>query len=189
MSRHLAACPSRPTGTAPTLHVAVEGRWHPDHWMQLELQPRATFAALDEFLRDAWLECCGHMSDFRIGETRIGANGARPVAQVLRPGDKFRYDYDFGSTTTLLLRVVAARLGAPSRHPVRLLALNDQPRFPCSHCGAEATWVDTLSGVDVCDACLTEHDEEMCLPLVNSPRAGVCAYFGPAVALPPLTPA
>ena len=30
----------------------------------------ATLADLDRFLRDIWLECCGHMSQFTIGKAR-----------------------------------------------------------------------------------------------------------------------
>lgn len=35
-----------------------------------------------------------------------------PVAEVLKPGLKFSYTYDFGSSTDLLMRVVSEREGA-----------------------------------------------------------------------------
>src|SRR5260370_19281758 len=34
--------------------------------MHLELPANATLADLDDFLRDTWLECCGHLSEFTI---------------------------------------------------------------------------------------------------------------------------
>ena len=187
MSRHLAACAKRPGGSDPMLHVAVESRFHPDHWMQLELQPQATFRALDAFFRQAWLECCGHMSEFRLGERKIGASSTIKLAQLLKPKDKLRYDYDFGSTTTLLLRAIATRPGTVSRHPIRLLALNEPVVYPCRDCGAPGRWISCWTNNILCDAHRpAKGDQAECLPLVNSPRAGVCGYDGPAITLPPL---
>jgi len=44
----------------------VEGSYLPYYWMHLELPANATLEDLDSFLRDIWLECCGHLSAFRI---------------------------------------------------------------------------------------------------------------------------
>src|SRR5207302_5259625 len=51
------------------LHLVVEGRDLPMYWMHLEMPVDATLADLDDFLRDTWLECCGHLSAIRIGNT------------------------------------------------------------------------------------------------------------------------
>ncbi len=75
MTRHLRTCKQRQTalqapagrGTGhatPILHVVVEG--HGPYWLHLEVRADATLATLDAFLRDFWLECCGHMSQFGI---------------------------------------------------------------------------------------------------------------------------
>jgi hypothetical protein len=48
-------------------HLVVEGYRLPMYWMHLEVVAGITLATLDRFLRDTWLECCGHLSVFRIG--------------------------------------------------------------------------------------------------------------------------
>src|SRR5437016_9449413 len=48
-------------------HIVVEGRYNPQYWMHLEVPATDTFWDLDQFLRDAWLECCDHLSEFKVG--------------------------------------------------------------------------------------------------------------------------
>ena len=47
-----------------------KSRYLPEYWMHLEVPADATLGSLDRFLRDTWLECCGHMSEFEIEGTR-----------------------------------------------------------------------------------------------------------------------
>jgi hypothetical protein len=81
MTNHLKACKKRkaalealeksPGGEKTRLfHLQVEGRYGPMYWMHLEAPAEATLAELDQFLRDIWLECCGHLSDFIIEKKR-----------------------------------------------------------------------------------------------------------------------
>src|SRR5205823_2319437 len=49
-------------------HVIVEGRYLPMYWMHLEMPTDTTLADLDDFLRATWLECCDHLSAFKIGK-------------------------------------------------------------------------------------------------------------------------
>ena len=51
---------------ARSYHIAVEGRYDPRYWMHLEMPMNLDLRALDRFLRDTWLECCGHLSAFCI---------------------------------------------------------------------------------------------------------------------------
>ena len=109
------------------------------------------------------------------------------VGSLFRKGLKLSYDYDFGSTTTLTLKVVAEREG-PIGHPndVLVLARNDPPYIPCGMCQkAAATIIDMDNSYDasgwLCDPCAKKaglQRGEMTLPVVNSPRTGVCAYTG-----------
>src|SRR6266699_6558196 len=48
-------------------HLVVEGYRLLMYWMHLEVAVDTTLATLDRFLRETWLECCGHLSVFRIG--------------------------------------------------------------------------------------------------------------------------
>ncbi len=83
--------------------------------MHLEVPAEATLDTLDRFLRDTWLECCGHMSEFEIEGTRYTVEPMdiddesmdAKLKDVLTPGMKFEHTYDFGSSTHLRLKVVS----------------------------------------------------------------------------------
>ena len=202
MTRHLSACKQRQAVLqAPAahgkgrqtklFHLVAEG--YGPYWLHLEVRADATLATLDAFLRNIWLECCGHMSQFCIdGEDYVSSAarelGARAMnvtlEKVFYPGMTCTYEYDFGTTTELRLRVVAERIGERQKEAVQVLARNNAPVLPCDACGKEATHVCTQCIYDdqgwLCDACMSEHEcgEEMLLPVVNSPRVGMCGYEG-----------
>ncbi len=106
------------------------------------------------------------------------------LEKVLKPGLKFFHDYDFGSTTYLNLKVVAEREGRvkKGKKAIEVLARNVPSAIPCSACGKPATYISTESDDALCDTCVEEHEGdykyEMLLPVVNSPRMGVCGYTG-----------
>src|SRR5205823_4274880 len=104
------------------------------------------------------------------------------LAEVLEPKLAFGYDYDFGSTTRLRLKVAGIRTGKWSgKERVRLLARNVAPELVCGSCGKPAKWINAESDTFLCAACARKDaDEEYLLPVVNSPRMGVCGYTGSA---------
>jgi hypothetical protein len=174
------------------LHLQVEGQYRPMYWLHIEISAKATLKALDRLLRDIWLECCGHLSSFEIaGKTFISEKmepGDRSMnialAKVIAPGMKFEHIYDFGTSTELLIKVISAREGQPQGKGVLVMARNDPPDFRCNVCGKPAAWIccqcsDEDTGY-VCDECAKKHEcgEDMLLPLVNSPRTGMCGYTG-----------
>lgn len=67
---------------------------------------------LDKFIRDIWVECCGHLSTFSIDKEMYHDNSDGQyemnfyLKDVLSVNTKFEYQYDFGSTTHLILEVV-----------------------------------------------------------------------------------
>jgi len=190
---------------ADLLHLVVEGSHRPDYWLHLEAPTDATLRDLDQFLRDIWLECCGHLSAFTIEKTRYeldtgGIDGMwsmmfgpssppksmqAPLGSVLHPRCKFHHEYDFGTTTELTLKVVSEYEGQAKGKSVQILSRNDPPPFVCESCGNPATQVCVeciWQGEGfVCDECAPEHScgDEMMLPVVNSPRMGMCGYTGP----------
>jgi hypothetical protein len=307
MTQHLKHCKQRAVtiageADAPSelktslFHILVEGHYNPQYWMHLEMPASEELATLDDFLRAVWLECCGHLSAFRINGTSYesepeefvfgefadeGAEAegeeeeyqelagddiidvgmlldeldfeylsslpsawlaelrkprsvdeliafakeglkslpkegipltpteieeyrnryfqrlllemlittledrslAVPLQKVLKVGQKFSHEYDFGSTTYLNLKVMAEREGIVSdeNDPVKVLARNVPPTILCRVCGKPATRVAAGGYYDVetnayCDTC-TNEDEDF-LPVVNSPRVGVCGYTG-----------
>ncbi|MDQ2807782.1 MAG: plasmid pRiA4b ORF-3 family protein [Chloroflexota bacterium] len=204
IKRHLAGCPQRTalvvgdttTSRRPLLQLQVEGRYLPMYWMHLEMPATITLDRVDQFLRDQWLECCGHLSVFRINGTSymdrvetiwdIGDHqmDGIPVTQVVQPEQKFYHEYDFGSPTELTLRIVGEYSGPVSPEDIAILAQNEPPDIACDECGQPATQLCTQCiGEDTgrfCEQHAADHacGEEMLLPVVNSPRCGVCGYEG-----------
>jgi len=178
------------TGTVTQFHLLVDSG--SEFWMHLQARHDTTLADLDMFLRDEWLECCDHMSQFKIGGKAYTSHpehgeGGMDVALTDVLAEEFVYEYDFGSTTTLRLRVVGTWQGAPGRSPVTLLARNEPPARPCVECGRPGEVVcvaccDGPNGTVLCGECAGGHgcDEDHRLPVVNSPRCGVCGYTGDA---------
>ncbi len=207
MSRHLQSCEQRTAMQGEregrqqakkikAFHLVVEGYRLPMYWMHLEVAAGPTLATLDRFLREIWLECCGHLSAFTIGGVRYSVDAALyewdigsktmqvRLDQVLHPGQTCAYEYDFGSTTELTLKVISEREVVAKKKAIEILARNNPPIVPCDVCGKPATSLCTQCIYEdkgcLCDGCAKSHEcgEEMLLPLVNSPRAGVCGYTG-----------
>jgi len=193
--KHLQSClqktgkntkvPGKPKPPVRLFHLTVEGYGLSGdlYWMHLKALGSATFRDLDMFLRDTWLECCGHMSAFFADEEEIDMH--ERLADVLEPGVRLPYEYDFGSTTGLLLTVISEFAGNVKKGKVEILARNEAPQIKCNQCQKPATIICTDCIYEdnqgwLCDDCARKHDcdEEMFLPVVNSPRTGVCAYAG-----------
>jgi hypothetical protein len=197
-------------------HVIVEARRAPDYWLHLQAPGHRTFGGLDGVLRSLWVECCDHLSAFEfpvkrpprprgfpndfgamITALRESAWQPMPVddealmdetlASRLQPGTVFSYQYDFGSTTHLNLKVAGEHPAPALKGEFKLLARNEPPVFPCSVCGKPATQFchecAESGGGDLCDNCAKRHEcgPEELAPLINSPRLGVCGYCGPSV--------
>ena len=173
--------------------ISVQGYESPEYWIYVDIPSGSTLKILDGFLRDIWLECCGHLSMFEIGGQTFYSSPDREfgdrsmstkLENTLDTGMQFKYEYDFGSTTILKLKVISEFYGKKRKKKVKLLARNNQPDIKCSYCGKPATNVCCQCIYDdegwVCDDCADKHEcgEEMLLPVVNSPRVGVCAYSG-----------
>jgi hypothetical protein len=306
MTQHLKYCKHRAaeiaaeaeSATEPQktrlFHMVVEGRYNPEYWMHLEMPASDALADLDGFLRDIWLECCGHLSEFTIGGTSYSTEpedyffldgteaieeeeeeeveeelnvdelldsfppeylnmlpqnilsdlrkfqsvddmitylqGALksipkgghphtpeewneyrsryfhqqileallemvedrsldvPLEKVLKVGQKFSYEYDFGSTTDLTLKVVSEREGFVEdmdEDNIEVIARNIQPVMLCKVCGKPAKLVvsgyfDVEENAYCSKKCVKKsgEDADMLLPVVNSPRVGVCGYTG-----------
>ncbi|GAX91045.1 hypothetical protein EFBL_2705 [Effusibacillus lacus] len=195
MKRHVNGCKSRGPVVPEDKRfcILVQGKYSPEYWMYLCISETSTLAALDDFLRSVWLECCGHLSAFVINGTHFtsdpdssyrekGMN--HKIKNVLDAGMEFTHQYDFGSTTELKLKVVSMEAGAKNQKKIEVMARNLPPHIECSECDdaavelcCECMWDGTGW---LCDKCAKTHEcgEEMLLPVVNSPRVGVCGYTG-----------
>ncbi len=186
ISKHLSNCinekivANNSTKAAQTwTHIAIMNPHTTTYWLHVLVNNKQTLADLDQFLRDTWVECCGHLSEFRSQPMDA------TIAQALPPKTKLNYTYDFGSSTNLQLQSVATHQAPADTFPaLTLLARNHAPEIPCYQCGKPAVHICTECIWDekgwLCAACAKGHEcgEEMLLPAANSPRVGVCAYEG-----------
>ena len=46
----------------------MQDKWSGSYWLHLEIRGNDTLKDLDYYLREIWLECCGHLSSFDFGE-------------------------------------------------------------------------------------------------------------------------
>jgi Plasmid pRiA4b ORF-3-like protein len=209
MTRHLETCQQRSSTQAQSgrqqkaqktrkFHLLVEGRDSPQYWMHLDVASNITLVTLDQFLRAIWLECCGHLSAFEIGGVTYSVDTGMingwdsgdksmrvRVDKVFSPGQTCSYEYDFGTTTELTLKVISEREAETKGKPIQILARNNPPAIACDVCGKPATNICSECVYDnagwLCDECAEGHScgEDMLLPVTNSPRVGMCAYTGP----------
>lgn len=210
LTRHLQTCAKRleAQATAETTrrqpqgiyHLQVQSAWGGNYWLHLEIRDNATLTDLDHYLREIWLECCGHLSAFKIGAASYASSPdpwgmshdrsmAVKVGKIFAPDMALNYEYDFGSTTELTLKVLDVRTGKSlTDHPIFLMARNEFAAPTCMKCDQPAVWLCTQCPYDrsdergeLCDEHAEGHEhEDMLLALVNSPRVGVCGYSGPA---------
>ena len=181
MKNHLLKAHNDTEGDQRCYLLKVEGLYDKDYWLYFDIPVSSNLSAVDQFLRNIWLECCGHMSAFTgPGHQEIGKNKKLYNFSV---GTQLVHEYDFGSTTESKITFVAETVRAKQKNAVRLLARNVPPEYSCSQCGRHADYIcaECMWEVDnpfYCAACVEEHEYEMILPVTNSPRMGVCGYEG-----------
>lgn len=225
MLRHLAACKGRKaaldaqTGKRKSgyFELVISGKYNPDYWLIVEMRETAILKDLDGFIRDIWVECCGHLSSFTIDGISYDSvpdegsfwgppsrNMDYKAKEIFSPGMVIGYEYDFGSTTELVIKVQNYRTGIWISDEITILSRNNPPEIPCCRCGkkADRVYPERYYEEDAfwCDECIKavrieEAEEELeegeeldeyddifyadeSLPVCNSPRMGVCGYDG-----------
>ena len=99
-----------------TYLIKVQDKYDSGYYLYLMVDGCVLLSELDQYLRDIWLECCGHLSSFKIDEINYERYpdpgwGDREgmdieIEEVLDFGMFFSYMYDYGSTTELELKVM-----------------------------------------------------------------------------------
>lgn len=209
MLRHLAACKERKAALDQEdgkrkcgyFELVVYGKYDSDYWLILEVRETATLIELDQFIRDIWVECCGHLSAFEINGEEYESMpdtddfwGTPSKSMNYKLKDIFAvgmlagYEYDFGSTTELVIKVQGYRTGVWKKDAVTILSRNNPPELMCFVCRKnKAKWIlpERYYEEDAfrCEECLkadagAEDFGEFYLPVCNSPRMGVCGYEG-----------
>lgn len=213
MLRHLQTCAERKRAleekngkSGGYFELVLSGKENQEYWLIIEMKEAATLRDLDQFIRDIWVECCGHLSAFLIQgnmyevycdpddffDYESYSMDVR-LKDILMEGMKFSYRYDYGSTTELLIKVQSFRRGRGNGDTITILSRNQPPKILCSVCGTRlAQWTEPegwYKGTPFwCDECLEESEreeedgddwfEKIVLPVCNSPRMGVCGYEG-----------
>ena len=202
MAKHLSSCPKH----LESIKKAESGRFEPetlyyvrafepyakDFWLDLEIKGSAKMKDLDHYLREIWLECCGHLSEFSAGgwgSAKIAMT--KKISEVFDKYAEITHIYDFGSESQTAVKFISKRQGKPlTKHPISLMARNLTPEVECRECQESAKWLcveclyETDDGGLVCQNHFEDHESHDgygdVLELVNSPRMGVCGYDGPA---------
>jgi len=201
VAKHLVACAQwkaavtkaehKKSGGETLYHLRVQAVGLPQFWLDVEMRGSATLQDLDRYLRAIWLECCGHMSQFSFGGWQGNEiSKKRRIGDVFELGAELTHIYDFGTSSETLIKAIGQREGKPvTSHPITLLVRNVMPKSECIECHQPATWLcmeclceDNVWGI-LCEEHAESHPHNNYgepVPLVNSPRVGLCGYTGPA---------
>ena len=203
-------------GNSFLVKVETAKRWGATpYFLILWVNGGATLKAIDTFLRDIWLDCCGHLSAFELPRKRTSKKfGTKDIRNsfLLDPDSEFpneiamskkanivfskglelEYTYDFGSSTELCVTVMA-EYPVKADKKIVLLSRNEPIKIMCSVCKkALATQICTVCmyqrNAEFCENCAPKHakkcndfDDYASMPVVNSPRMGVCGYTGGSI--------
>lgn len=201
ITKHLSKCPQRQEAIAKAetqkgnpeqlYHLRIQDAYRSAFWLDLEMRGSKRLQVLDDYLRAIWLECCGHMSQFSAGggfERAVGMQ--RKISDVFQPGVELTHIYDFGTSSETVIKCVEVREGKPlTSKAIALMARNLMPEYLCVECGKPATHlcmeclIEEQTEGTLCDKHTKQHPHEDYgdpIPLVNSPRLGMCGYDGPA---------
>ncbi len=167
-------------------HILVEAD---AMFLHLLVKGNATMENIDLFLREIWLECCGHMSEFNHKDIKIPMT--RKVEDVLANKEKISHDYDFGDTTTVWLKGIK-NYKLKLKDSIVLLSRNEPLKLVCAKCskGPAISICVACQWDFYCKSCASKHKKECAdfddyanMPIVNSPRLGVCGYMGGSIDL------
>ncbi len=190
IEKHLRECPKILHDAEKMIEkytILIE--WY-EYWLLITAEPETTLNRLDSFLRAVWLECCGHMSEFSLGEpyswSALGTT--RTLEDIARMTDTWSYVYDHGSSTYLSMTLFGSAQFRKEKNPITLMMRNEVPKFPCAHCEKLADSICSFcvgewSEAYLCSHCIEKHscvidewEPYMIMSLLNSPRTGTCGY-------------
>lgn len=188
MGKHIITCAQNlNSGKNAFLIKASNGPF----WVYFSVPSNKELLDVDDFLRDLWLECCGHLSCFSTENKRYFSHDEDlqeneeimeiPLVKVLKKGTKMHYEYDFGTPTELQIECLS--IIKTNSKDIKILARNDEPDFFCD-CDEKAKNICVSCMWEkngfLCKNCSKKHDceESYFLPVVNSPRIGMCGFTG-----------
>lgn len=210
LNTHLKSINSK-NSKGKSFHIKIEAA---EMFLNLWVDGKTKLVDIDNFLRDIWLECCGHLSSFTDVKKRANSrnnflgfesflsgkfeddeSGPGEIQKKSKTQDVFykdmniEYEYDFGSTTELKIKVLE-EFDFKADKSIVLLSRNEPLEIICDICHSEPA-------IEICGVCIGNDEALFCkkcakkhaktcedfadyakIPIVNSPRMGVCAYEG-----------
>ena len=143
MLRHLQACSKRKIRLDSErgkrrcryFEIVILDKYRKAYWLIVEASENTTLKTLDQFIRDIWVECCGHLSAFECNGIQYESdpdpywdeyseNMNYRLKDVVEVGDSISYAYDFGSTTELILNIHSCRDGEKKDNEIVILSRN-----------------------------------------------------------------
>ena len=185
MKRHLNSCIEKKFAKGKkSLYYLVIRNESNHYYLHISIKSTATLNDLDGYIRDVWVECCGHMSDFYVRGERGELSMDMRLKKVFSNASDLEYIYDYGTSTKLNIEFVKEFKGE-QEHIIKTLTRNPLNQITCQKClkkkaigvCSQCIW-DEEAEAYLCEDCIPKHEcgEDMILPYVNSPRVGECAY-------------
>jgi len=166
ITRHIKSCKAIQEKYSKGIYkyytLKIKDAYSSSFFLYVSAVSHLTLEELDQFLRDIWVECCGHLSCFNYNgktyniddQSSFGVDGRNiQLKQLLKIGETLSYEYDYGSTTELEIEVIDQLSGDFRESLIEIFARNELPDY----------FVE---------------NEDFPEPS-NSPRIGVCGYDGP----------
>jgi len=152
------------------------GMCNNQYYIYAIINPKTTFATIDNYLRNKWLNCCGHLSNFECEKKQISK---RATFKTYADKDII-YEYDMGSTTTIYMQ--KSILIKSDKEPLKTTYLhnvlqNDPFKFNCKICDKPASYHDGVYQF-VCETHKDKADNYLLTQIVNSPRMGERCFDG-----------
>ena len=182
IKRHINSCINKnyDKGNSYLYYLIIKDSYNNMYYLHISAKRDITLYDLDEYIRNVWVECCGHMSAFFNKRDELSMN--MTLKKAFSQTEKLEYIYDFGSSTKLTVEFVKEFKGEQDID-IKTLSRNPLPSVECSECGSKEV-------VGICSQCMWEGEAYLCkecllthecgvnmiLPYVNSPRTGVCGY-------------
>ncbi len=151
------------------------------HYMYILAPLKSHLYDLDHFLRNYWMECCGHLSSFMVDREEIDMD--QMMRKIFYDGFKCEYVYDWGSSTYVDIEIKGAYALPNAPKELSILVRNNPPDALCGQCEKKQATIlvmeDYYNGKNpfYCADCHDE-DTEYYHRVTNSPRMGVCGYDG-----------
>ncbi len=166
--------------------LLIEDKYNSGYWLVIVAKSILPMKKIDTFIKDIWVECCGHVSSFAKGSLKIGMN--QKLNQVFKKENKIEYIYDYGSSTEISISLLH-EIGDEDEKDVQIIFRNKDMEFQCSYCDNKAIVICRFCEFDkekgfLCESCYEKDNcvkfegREVLLPIINSPRSGKCCYRG-----------